>query len=169
MNWTATQLQPGRQALALHMLAPENFTVYARKLRVRRPISGRREDGEIRSFPTRSSCAARWCPGVVRLIMDGVQPAKVSDLLSRKSAATNARADRVPRRLLNGRVRLLFQGLSQKARNHHARVADQTIQTQAAAVRRTAHHPVLGKRLIQLLQDREKVMRQLPLEFGEVA
>jgi hypothetical protein len=34
--WTAAHLQPGRQALALHMLAQENFTVYAHKLRVRR-------------------------------------------------------------------------------------------------------------------------------------
>jgi hypothetical protein len=33
------------------MLAQENFTVYARKLRVRRPISGRREDSEIPLFP----------------------------------------------------------------------------------------------------------------------
>jgi hypothetical protein len=45
--WTAAQLQPGRQALALHILAQENFTVYAPKLRVRRPISGHREDSEI--------------------------------------------------------------------------------------------------------------------------
>ena len=27
--WTAAQLQPGRQALALHLLVQENFTVYA--------------------------------------------------------------------------------------------------------------------------------------------
>ena len=42
--WTAAQLQPGRQALALHMLAQENFTVYALKLRVRRTVCGRRAE-----------------------------------------------------------------------------------------------------------------------------
>ena len=50
----------------------------------------------FRSFPTRSSCAVHWCPGVVRLKMDGVQPAKVSDLLSRKSAAARRGGDRAP-------------------------------------------------------------------------
>jgi hypothetical protein len=44
--WTAAQLQPGRQALALHILAQENFTVYALKLRVRRTVCGRRENHE---------------------------------------------------------------------------------------------------------------------------
>ena len=87
---------------------------------------------------------------------------------TRANCACGAQGDRAPGRLLNGRVRLLFQGLSQKARNHHARVADQAIQTRAAAVRRMAHHSVLGKRLIRLLRT-AKVMRQLPLEFGEVA
>jgi transcription antitermination factor NusG len=84
---TAAQLQPGRQALALRPLVQENFTVYAPKLRVRRTIRGRREDSEVPIFPgyafvliTRLQWhRARWCPGVVRLIMDGVQPAKVSD------------------------------------------------------------------------------------------
>ena len=61
------------------MLAQENFTVYAPKLRVRRTAATARI-ARFRSFPTMPSCAARWCPGVVRLIMDGVQPAKVSDL-----------------------------------------------------------------------------------------
>ena len=31
-------LQPGRQALALHLPVQENFTVYAPKLRVRRTM-----------------------------------------------------------------------------------------------------------------------------------
>jgi hypothetical protein len=42
--WTAAQLQPGREALALHLLAQENFTIYALKLRVRRTVCGRRAE-----------------------------------------------------------------------------------------------------------------------------
>ena len=76
--WTAAQLQPGRQALALHLLVQENFTVYAPKLRVRRTICGRREDNESPLFPGYAFILvelqwyrARWCPGVVRLLMAG--------------------------------------------------------------------------------------------------
>jgi transcription antitermination factor NusG len=89
--WTAAQLQPGRQALALHLLVQENFTVYVPKLRVRRTIRGRREDSESLLFPGYAfvlvrlqSHRARWCPGVVRLIMDGIQPAKVPDAVIEK-------------------------------------------------------------------------------------
>jgi hypothetical protein len=84
--WTAAQLQPNRERLALHMLTQERFTVYAPRLRERRTIRGRREGSEVPLFP--GYCfvsialqwhAARWCPGVVRLVMDGLQPAKVPD------------------------------------------------------------------------------------------
>jgi hypothetical protein len=57
--WTAAQLQPRRQALALHMLAQENFTVYAPKLRERRTIRGRREDSEILGGQQRATLAQR--------------------------------------------------------------------------------------------------------------
>jgi transcriptional antiterminator RfaH len=84
--WTAAQLQPRRERLALHMLVQESFTVYAPKLRERRTIRGRREDSEVSLFPgyafvriTLQWHGARWCPGVVRLVMDGLQPAKVPD------------------------------------------------------------------------------------------
>ena len=68
------------------MLAQENFTVYAPKLRVRRTIRGRREDSENSPFPGYAFVLvrlqwhrARWCPGVMRLVMDGIAPAKVPD------------------------------------------------------------------------------------------
>jgi transcriptional antiterminator RfaH len=121
--WTAAQLQPGRQALALHMLAQENFTVYALKLRVRRTIHGRREDSESLLFPGYAFVLvrlqwhrARWCPGVVRLIMDGIQPAKVPDAVIDEIRGRERKgAIELPRRLLKpgDRVRLLagpFQG-----------------------------------------------------------
>jgi transcriptional antiterminator RfaH len=115
--WTAAQLQPRRERLALHMLAQENFTVYAPKLRERRTIRGHREDGEVPLFP--GYCfvsialqwhAARWCPGVVRLVMDGLQPAKVPDAVIEEIRGRERNgAVELPRRLLKpgDRVRLL--------------------------------------------------------------
>jgi hypothetical protein len=57
--WTAAQLQPRRERLALHMLAQENFTVYAPKLRERRTIRGRREGSEERASAVGRG-TARW-------------------------------------------------------------------------------------------------------------
>jgi transcriptional antiterminator RfaH len=84
--WTAAQLEPNRERLALHLLAQERFTVYAPRLRERRVIRARRVDHETALFLGYAFIsiqlqwhAARWCPGVVRLVMDGIQPAKVPD------------------------------------------------------------------------------------------
>jgi transcriptional antiterminator RfaH len=86
--WCAAQLEPRRERarLALHLLAQEKFVVYAPKLREQRIVRGRREDHETFLFPGYAFVliqlqwsAARWCPGVVRLIMDGLQPARVAD------------------------------------------------------------------------------------------
>jgi transcriptional antiterminator RfaH len=84
--WCCAQLEPNRERLALHLLVQERFTVYAPKVRVRRIIRGRREDREVPLFPrylfieiVQQWYRARWCPGVVRLIMDGITPAKVPD------------------------------------------------------------------------------------------
>jgi transcriptional antiterminator RfaH len=84
--WTAAQLEPNRERIALLLLRQEQFTVYAPRLRVRRVIRGRREEREAPLFPGYAFVAielqwsrARWCPGVVRLVMDGIQPARVSD------------------------------------------------------------------------------------------
>jgi transcriptional antiterminator RfaH len=84
--WTAAQLEPNRERIALHLLTQERFTVYAPKLRVRRTVRGRREDSEVPLFPNYLFIQielqwyrARWCPGVVRLLMNGIVPAKVPD------------------------------------------------------------------------------------------
>jgi transcriptional antiterminator RfaH len=121
--WTVAQLQPQRQALALHLLEQRQFPVYAPRLRERRIIRGRRVECEVPLFPSYAFIeiklqwhAARWCPGVVRLIMDGVQPARVPDTVI-KSIRDRERDGviELPRRLLKpgDRVRLLtgpFQG-----------------------------------------------------------
>jgi transcriptional antiterminator RfaH len=82
--WTAAQLQPMRDRLALHCLALAGFEVYQPRLREHRLVRGRPAESAL--FPGYAFvsielqwCAARWCPGVVRLIMDGVQPARVPD------------------------------------------------------------------------------------------
>jgi transcriptional antiterminator RfaH len=60
--------------------------------------------------------AARWCPGVVRLVMDGIQPARVRDdvIAAIRDRERNGVIE-LPRRLIKAgdRVRLLagpFQG-----------------------------------------------------------
>jgi transcriptional antiterminator RfaH len=121
--WTAAQLQPNRERLALHMLTQERFAVYAPRLRQRRAIRGRREDSEVALFPGYAFVlirlqwhAARWSPGVVRLVMDGLQPARVPDVVIEEIRGRERNgAVELPRRLLKpgDRVRLLagpFQG-----------------------------------------------------------
>jgi transcriptional antiterminator RfaH len=115
--WTAAQLQPRRERLALHMLAQENFTVYAPKLRERRTIRGRRADSEAPLFPGYAFVlirlqwhAARWCPGVVRLVMDGLQPARVPDVVIEeiRGRERNGAVELPKRRLQYGdRVKIL--------------------------------------------------------------
>jgi transcriptional antiterminator RfaH len=85
--WAVAQLQPQREAFALSMLARADFQVYAPRLREWRTMrGGRPQQYELPLFPGYAFLliqlqwhAARWCPGVVRLVMDGLQPAKVPD------------------------------------------------------------------------------------------
>jgi transcriptional antiterminator RfaH len=115
--WTAAQLQPRREHLALHMLLQEHFTVYAPKLRERRTIRGRPADSEAPLFPGYAFVlirlqwhAARWCPGVARLVMDGLQPAKVADAVIEeiRGRERNGAVELPKRRLQYGdRVKIL--------------------------------------------------------------
>jgi transcriptional antiterminator RfaH len=85
--WCAAQLQTNREGLALHMLEQiEGFTVYAPRLRQRRRYHGRWVETTPLLFVSYAFVLielqwhrARWAPGVIRLIMDGLQPAKVPD------------------------------------------------------------------------------------------
>jgi transcriptional antiterminator RfaH len=121
--WTAAQLEPNRERIALHLLTQERFIVYAPRLRVRRTVRGRREDREAPLFP--GYCfvwielqwhRARWCPGIRRLVMDGLQPAKVPDVVIEeiRGRERNGAIELPKRRLKPGDpVRLLagpFQG-----------------------------------------------------------
>jgi transcriptional antiterminator RfaH len=115
--WAVAQLQPRRQALALHLLEQRQFPVYAPRLRERRSIRGHHEDREVPLFPGYAFVAielqwhaARWCPGVIRLVMDGLLPAKVPDAVIEeiRSRERNGAIELPKRRLQYGdRVRIL--------------------------------------------------------------
>ena len=86
MYWAAAQLQPQRDARALHFLRQAGFETYAPRLRERRTVHGRKVVKTPLLFPayafvfiTLQWHAARWSPGVIRLVMDGAAPARVPD------------------------------------------------------------------------------------------
>src|SRR5262245_32172131 len=85
MYWAAAQLQPQRDTLAL-FLRQAGFETYAPRLRERRTVQGRKVVRTPLLCPAYAFVfirmqwhAARYCPGVARLVMDGVQPARVPD------------------------------------------------------------------------------------------
>jgi transcriptional antiterminator RfaH len=84
--WGCAQLQPNRTAVALHHLALAGYEVYHPRLRQQRVSHSRRVLVTPPLFPGYAFIhivaqwyTARWAPGVVRLILDGVQPARVPD------------------------------------------------------------------------------------------
>jgi len=84
--WACAQLQPQRDTLALHFLRQAGFETYAPRLRERRTVQGRKVVRTPLLFPAYAFVfirlqwhAARWAPGVIRLVMDGAQPARVPD------------------------------------------------------------------------------------------
>jgi transcriptional antiterminator RfaH len=84
--WSCVQLEPNRERLALHCLSKVNgFEVYSPRIRIKAPRS-RREDITRALFPGYAFVlivlqwhAARWSPGVIRIVLDGATPAKVPD------------------------------------------------------------------------------------------
>jgi transcriptional antiterminator RfaH len=84
--WCAAQLQPQRDGLALHCLRQAGFETYAPRLREQRTAHGRKVTrtpllfpGYLFVFIELQWHTARWAPGVVRLVMNGVGPATVPD------------------------------------------------------------------------------------------
>jgi transcriptional antiterminator RfaH len=111
--WTVAQLVPKRDRLALHCLGLAGFEVYQPRLREYR--RGRPKESAL--FPAYAFViielqwlAARWCPGVVRLVMDGLQPAKVPDAVIEeiRGRERNGAVELPKRRLQYGdRVKIL--------------------------------------------------------------
>ena len=84
--WCAARLQPNREALALHCLSLAGYETYFPRLRDRRIRYGRKVELRPALFPGYAFVliqlqwhAARWAPGTLGLIMDGVGPAHVPD------------------------------------------------------------------------------------------
>jgi transcriptional antiterminator RfaH len=82
--WACVQLALCRERSALHCLSAVNgFEIYSPRIQAPR---ARREDDTRPLFPGYAFVliiaqwwAARWSPGVVRIILDGAVPAKVPD------------------------------------------------------------------------------------------
>jgi transcription antitermination factor NusG len=84
--WAAAQLQPQRERLALHCLAGAGYTVYLPRLRQHRVSHGRKIVTTPPLFPGYAFVlielqwhAARWAPGVAKIVLDGAAPARVPD------------------------------------------------------------------------------------------
>jgi len=85
--WACAQLEANRERLALHCLEHvAGFTVYspriagprrARKLKETRPLF----PGYAFVWILAQWWAARWSPGMVRLVLDGAVPARVPDAI----------------------------------------------------------------------------------------
>jgi transcriptional antiterminator RfaH len=86
MYWACAQLQPQRERLALHTLALAGYVTYLPRLRQHRVSRGRRTETTPALFPGYAFVlielrwhAARWAPGVTRIVLDGAAPARVPD------------------------------------------------------------------------------------------
>ena len=85
--WAAAQLEHNRVALATHHLKLSGYRVYAPRLRTYRFSSGNKVEERPLLFPSYAFVwidlqwhRARWCCGVIRLIMAGdATPARVPD------------------------------------------------------------------------------------------
>src|SRR5262245_8462616 len=84
--WACAQLEPNRTALALHCLGLAGFETYDPRLREQRRRHGRKVSVTPSLFPGYAFVLivsgwwdARWAAGVRRLVMDGLQPARVPD------------------------------------------------------------------------------------------
>ena len=84
--WCAARLMSRREAFATHCLGLAGFETYLPRLRERRIVRGRRVDVHPPLFPGYAFIVialqwhdARWCPGVLSLIMDGTGPARVPE------------------------------------------------------------------------------------------
>jgi len=87
MYWACAQLESNRTKLALHCLDKvAGYQIYNPQIREQRRRYGRKITSLSQLFPAYVFVLivsgwwdARWSPGVVRLVMDGLVPARVPD------------------------------------------------------------------------------------------
>jgi transcriptional antiterminator RfaH len=84
--WACAQLESNRERLALHCLELGGYSTYLPRIRERRRVNGRQVTVTPPLFPGYAFVlielqwhAARWSPGVLKLVMGGDAPAKVPD------------------------------------------------------------------------------------------
>jgi transcriptional antiterminator RfaH len=84
--WSVARLQPRHEAVALHFLTLNGYQTYYPCIRERRVRFGRRIELRPPLFPGYAFVLielqwhrARWAPGTLGLIMDGMKPARVPD------------------------------------------------------------------------------------------
>src|SRR5215472_5935470 len=78
MYWCCAQVEPRRERLASHCLTLAGYEIYQPLMREQRRSHGL-FPGYLFVWVVRGWWDARWSPGVVRLIMDGLVPAVVRD------------------------------------------------------------------------------------------
>jgi transcription antitermination factor NusG len=84
--WACAQVAPQQERAAQHFLGLKGFETYCPRLRVIRRSHGRRIETRPCLFPsyvfvviTAGWWAARWCPHVTKLILNGAMPAVVAN------------------------------------------------------------------------------------------
>ena len=89
--WACAQLESNRERLALHCLELGGYSAYLPRIRERRRVNGRQVTVTPPLFPGYAFVlielqwhAARWSPGVLKLVMGGDAPAKVPDAVIAK-------------------------------------------------------------------------------------
>jgi transcriptional antiterminator RfaH len=104
--WAVARIQ--REGLALHCLGLAGYQTYLPRLRTHRMVHGRKLELRPALFPgylfvlvEAQWYCARWSPGVISLIMDGITPARLPQ---------NA-IDEIRRREVGGLIELERQGI----------------------------------------------------------
>jgi transcriptional antiterminator RfaH len=88
--WACAQIETRRARLAQHFLEQRGFEVYAPQIRERRKKTSPLFPGYLFVSITLQWYAARWCPGVIRLVTHGgdhpaaVPPGIIDDIRSRE-------------------------------------------------------------------------------------
>ena len=85
--WACAQLEANRERLAVHCLGLAGYPVYLPRIRVKRLLPKRKIVAPAAPlFPGYAFIliglqwhAARWSPGIVRLVLSGDRPARVPD------------------------------------------------------------------------------------------
>ena len=75
--WACAQLHPNRARLARLLLEERGYEIYVPMVRESRKRIAALFPGYLFLLVTLQWSPARWCPGVIRLVMDGEHPAHV--------------------------------------------------------------------------------------------